>query len=263
VILTAGSGEKIPPREYWCRLNGVRLRAHVWHDDAPGMPMLFLNGIGTSLEVADPFARQFPDRRIIALEMPGCGLTDATDVPLPPTLLSRITVEAAAQLGAHRFDLVGLSLGGALAQQIALQYRDRVNRLVLAATCSGLTMIPHDWSETSLLRAMNPFAAVLDDLLSDMAGPHFKSLVWPDLTSLASQFASFAGWTSFPFLPLISAPTLVMAGTRDRIVPPSNALQLSAFIPQAEHHILPDAGHVFLFTEPERSASRIQRFFDQ
>lgn len=194
--------------------------------------------------------------------MPGCGLTDPTDIPYAPPLLARLTVEAAAQLGASRFDLIGLSLGGALAQQIAVQYRDRVNQLVLAATCSGVTMIPHDWSDTTLMRAMNPFAAVMDDLLTDMAGPHFSPLIWSSLTSLASQFVSFAGWTSLGFLPLIKAPTLIMAGTRDRIVPPSNALQLSAFIPQAEHHVLPDAGHVFLFTEPERSASYIKRFFD-
>jgi len=80
---------------------------------------------------------------------------------------------------------------------------------------------------------------------------------------MAAQFASFVGWSSLAFLPLIRTPALVLAGARDRIIPPANALQLSAFIPNAEHRILPDAGHLFPFTEPERTASHVMRFFDK
>ncbi|WP_084398336.1 alpha/beta fold hydrolase [Henriciella aquimarina] len=248
--------------ETWCTVNGLKLRAIVWHGDRPGLPIVFLNGVGTSLEIVVPFAERFSGRRFIALEMPGAGLTPATDMPLPPPILARIVIDAVAQLGARHFDLIGLSLGGALAQQITLQYRASVARLILAGTCSGVSMVPHDWTEESLVRSMNPFAAVIDDLMSDMSGPHLKPLIWPTLTSVANQFASFAGWSSLPFLPLLTAPTLILAGARDRIVPAANALQLSAFIPRAQHHILPDAGHMFPFTEPERTASHIQRFFE-
>lgn len=227
------------------------------------MPIVFLNGVGTNLEVVEPFATQFPGRRFIAIEVPGAGHTPLTQFPLPAPVLARLVVGAARQLGARRFDLIGLSLGGALAQQIALQYRAQVNSLILAATCSGITMLPHDWSEASLIRSFNPFAAVMGDLLRDMAGPHLHGLMAPTANSIGHQCASFAGWTSLPFLPLLSAPTLVLAGTRDRIVAPANALQLSAFIPGAEHRILPDAGHVFPFSEPERTASHIRRFFEK
>lgn len=249
--------------ETWCEISGLRLRATVWHAERPGLPILFLNGVGTSLEIVAPFAARFSGRRFVAIEMPGAGRTPATEMPLPPPILARIAVEAAASLGARRFDLIGLSLGGALAQQIALQYRDRVARLILAGTCSGISMVPHDWSGESLMRTLNPFAAVVEDLMSDMAGSHLDTLIWPSMTSMASQFASFAGWSSLAFLPLIASPTLVLAGTRDRIVPPANALQLAAFIPGAVHHILPDVGHLFPFTEPERTASHISRFFER
>nr|WP_300377027.1 alpha/beta fold hydrolase [Henriciella sp.] len=221
-----------------------------------------MNGVGTSLEIAAPLAARFPGRRFIAVEMPGSGLTEASHMPLPPPLLARMTVEAARQLGAPRFDLIGLSIGGALAQQVTLQYRDRVARLVLAGTCSGFSMMPHDWSEDSLLATMNPFLAVLNDLMSDMTGPHLNELVAPAPAAMAAQFASFAGWSSLPFLPFVQTPTLVLAGARDRLVAPSNALQLATFMPNAEHRILPDAGHLFPFTEPERTASHIARFFE-
>ena len=170
---------------------------------------------------------------------------------------------AAEQAGRRMAAAEAAQTAGALAQQIALQYRDRVARLILAGTCSGISMVPHDWSGESLMRTLNPFAAVVEDLMSDMAGSHLDTLIWPSMTSMASQFASFAGWSSLAFLPLIASPTLVLAGTRDRIVPPANALQLAAFIPGAVHHILPDAGHLFPFTEPERTASHISRFFER
>ena len=183
------------------------------------------------------------------------------DLPLPPPILARMALDAAESLGARQFDLMGLSLGGLLAQQIALQYRNQTARLVLIGTCSGYTMLPHDWSEESLLRTLNPVWAMLNDILRDMNGPHFRHLVPSTADAMASQLASFAGWSSLPFLSLVSTPTLILAGTRDRIVPPANALQLSACIPGARHQILKDAGHLFAFTEPERAARPIRQFF--
>lgn len=251
------------PPDYWCETGGLRLRAKVWNEDRQGLPIVFLNGVGTSLEIAAPLARQFTGRRFIAIEMPGSGLTANTSVPLPPPLLARFAAEAARQLGAPRFDLVGLSIGGALAQQVAWQYRDRVARLVLAGTCSGITMMPHDWMHDGLIWTMNPFAVLLSDLMSDLLGPHLHQLVHPTPASIASQFASFAGWSSLAFLPMIRTPALVLAGARDRIIPPSNAAQLSAFLPNSDYRVLPDAAHLFPFSEPERTARHIMRFFEK
>ena len=61
---------------------------------------------------------------------------------------------------------------------------------------------------------------------------------------------------------LAEVPALVLAGAQDRIIAPSNALQLAAFIPGAEHHIIADAGHLFPFTAPERTAARIRDFLE-
>ena len=248
--------------DLWCRTSGARLRAKVWQDDAPGLPILFLNGVGCNLELVAGLAAEFPERRFISIELPGSGLTQETALPLAPMMLARMIVEAAQLLRAPRFDLIGLSLGGALAQQIALQYRSRVARLVLAGTCTGATMMPHDWSEDGLFLNANPLAAVISDLIFDLNGPHLRHFMQPSTSAVASQFASFTGWSSLPFLPLIQAPSLVLAGARDRIIPPSNAVQLSAFLARAEHHILPDAAHPFPYAEPERTASHIARFFE-
>lgn len=255
--------DRSPPlREYWASVGGVRLRAHVWNDDMSGTPLVFLNGIGTNLELAHGFMAQFTRRRVVALEMPGCGLTPATDTPLPPALLARMTVQAFSQLGADRFDLAGFSLGGVLAQQIALQYRDRLRSLVLAGTCSGFTMLLHDWSEDALMGSWPPFASIWRDLERDLTGAHMKEARIAAPHDMAAQLATYTGWSSLAFLPFISVPTLVLAGAQDRIIAPANALQLSAFIPGASHHIITDAGHLFPFTAPERTAARIRDFLE-
>lgn len=252
---------KPPLREYWVTIHGVRLRAHVFNDTLDdAVPFLFLNGIGTNIELAHGFAAQFPSRRFIALEMPGCGKTPATDTPLAPALLARIIVQAAEQLDAPRFDLIGFSLGGMLAQQIALQYRTQLRSLVLAGTCSGFTMLFHDWSEETLTRAWPPFAAIWQDLERDLVGVHLREAQITTPQAMLAQMAGFTGWSSLAFLPFISVPTLVLAGSQDRIIAPSNALQLSAFIPGAQHHVISEAGHLFPFTAPERAAARVHDF---
>ncbi len=249
-------------REYWATVSNVRFRAHVWNDTRPGVPLVFLNGIGTNLELAHGFMAQFTGRRVIALEMPGCGLTPATDTPLPPALLARLTVQAFSQLGADRFDLAGFSLGGVLAQQIALQYRSRLRSLILAGTCTGFTMLPHDWSEDALTNAWMPFASIWRDLERDLMGAHMKEARVAAPHDMAAQLAAYTGWSSLAFLPFLNVPALVLAGAQDRIIAPSNALQLAAFIPGAEHHIIADAGHLFPFTAPERTAARIRDFLE-
>ncbi|MEM5516693.1 alpha/beta fold hydrolase [Henriciella sp. AS95] len=248
--------------ELWLDASGTRLRAHIWNAGASKQPLVFLNGIGSSLEMAAPLARQFKDRPFIALEMPGVGQTPATQFPLDPASLARLAVRSIEQAGLKRFTLMGLSLGGALAQQIAIQYRGRVDRLILAGTCTGTTMLPADWTEAGLWRTLNPFAAIMDDLIADFSSAHIRGVAMSNTPAMLAQFAPFAIWSSLYFLPMIEADTLVLAGSRDRIIPPKNAIQLSAFIPRADHRILPDAGHLFPFTEPERTASHIERFLE-
>jgi pimeloyl-ACP methyl ester carboxylesterase len=250
-------------REYWVEAGNLRLRAHVWNDEMEARPLVFLNGAGTNLELAHGFAACFPHRRFIAVEMPGSGTTPVSDTPVPVPLLARLTVQALEQLRAPHFDLIGFSLGGALAQQIAIQYRSQLGSLVLAGTCSGSTMVPHDWSAQSLLQAWFPFAAVWDDLRRDLFGAHLAQAKQASPHALAGQLAAYAGWTSLPLLPFIRARTLVLAGAQDRIIPPGNAQQLAAFIPQADHHVMANAGHFFPFTAPERTAARIRRFLGE
>ena len=76
----------------------------------------------------------------------------------------------------------------------------------------------------------------------------------------ASQLYATAGWTSLPWLHRIAAPTLVLTGGKDPIVPPINARILGARIPTRTVHVIPDAGHLLLMDHAVRSAELITRF---
>lgn len=250
------------PAEYWHHAGDAHLRIHVWNEAAAGRPLVFLNGIGSPLELIPPFAAEFPDTRLIAIEMPGSGRTPETDMVYPPALLARLVVQACAGLGADEFDLMGFSLGGALAQQVALQYRAQVKHLILAATCSGFTMLSHDWSDVPLFSSAFPFLKLWNDLERDLKKLHIATgpatFAPPD--AMSRQLLGFAGWSSLAFLPLIGQKTLVLAGTRDSIIAPSNSLQLSAFIPKARQEWVEDGGHLFPFLKPQITAKKIRPF---
>lgn len=250
------------PIEVWHHAGATRLRIHIWNDDAPGRPLVFLNGIGSPLELIPPFAAQFGDTRLIAIEMPGSGQTPETDIVYSPIFLARLVVQACAALDAERFDLMGFSLGGVLAQQVALQYRKEVANLILAGTCSGFTMLTHDWREVGLFSSAFPFLKLWNELEHDLGKLHqatnAATFALPDVMS--RQLLGFTGWSSLAFLPFLATPTLILAGTRDSIIAPSNALQLSTFIPGSRQEWIDDGGHLFPFLKPDQTAQKIRPF---
>ena len=101
-------------------------------------PLLLCNGIGASLEALQPFVDALdPDRGVVRFDVPGVGGSPLPPLPYPIAALSSWTVALMAQLGHQRFDVLGLSWGGGLAQQLAVQSPRRVRRVVLVATGTG------------------------------------------------------------------------------------------------------------------------------
>ena len=151
----------------------------------------------------------------------------------------------------------------------------RVRRLVLASTACGLGGVP---GTPAGARAARHAAALL--LASLPAGDRpldVRPVADPDgrlmhqqvnarrsrpptMWGYASQLCATAGWTSLPWLHRIAAPTLVLTGGKDPIVPPINARILGARIPDATVHVMPDAGHLLLMDHAVQCAELISRF---
>jgi len=262
------------PRMRTLTVGGRAMRILV-RDGAPGWPPLLLcNGIGASLELLQPFVDEFDQRRpVIRFDMPGVGGSPAPILPYhlitsPPLLAGLLD-----QLGYAQADVLGISWGGALAQQFALSRPGRVRRLVLVATGPGVLMVPA--RPTVLLHMLTPRRHRDAGYAARIAGHLYggsartQPAAARDLLHAATrlgpargyfyQLISAAGWTSLPRLPRLRAPTLILAGDDDPIIPLANARIMHRLIPRSELHVYA-GGHLELAARAEHLAPVVEAF---
>ena len=255
-------------------VGGQRLR--IWsRDGLPGTPPLLLcNGIGVRLDVLTPFVEALdPAIGVVTFDVPGIGGSPLPGRPYRFSGLARLAGRLVRQLGHERFDVLGISWGGGLAQQLALQNPVRCRRVVLVSTGTGALMIP---ARPRVLRAMaTPRRHRDPDYLRAVAGEIYGGRIRtePRLVDalLASrsdpvsrqgylyQLLGGVGWTSLPLLPLLRQPTLVLAGDDDPIIPLANAYLMTRLLPRPRLHVYHD-GHLGLMTSADELAPVVARF---
>src|SRR5499433_910504 len=123
-------------------VGGQMLRVGVRRGQDARQPLLLFNGIGANIELVEPFLDVFDGPEAIIFDVPGVGGSPAPILPYRPSNLARLSARLLDQLGHEQVDVLGVSWGGALAQQFAFQQRGRCRRLVLAATSPGHLMVP-------------------------------------------------------------------------------------------------------------------------
>lgn len=267
------SGQKRLPNISMEDVDGVILRTAHWpapEGSHAGVPMLFFNGIGANLELTQGLGDMFPDREILTFDVPGVGLSPVTQWPYRHWMLARWTRKLLDMYGLETVDVMGVSWGGALAQQFSFQYRSRVRRLILCATSSGMTMIPGRPASLSRMvdtrRYTDPefmrenFATLYGDMADESAGRHIEGLLPPDPKGYIYQLLAFAGWSSLPFIRFLKMPALVMMGDNDSIVPLVNGQILNWALPDSRLHVIEGGGHLFLVTRAEETAVVIRDF---
>src|SRR5689334_20743448 len=124
-------------------VDGQVLRVGIWKGSAGGWPLLIFNGIGANLELVEPFVAALGDVEVVIFDVPGVG---GSHVPPRPYRLSTIAPMSHRLLDVLGYpgsiDMLGISWGGALAQQFAHSFPDRCRRLILASTSPGSIMVP-------------------------------------------------------------------------------------------------------------------------
>lgn len=226
---------------------GLSLRVARWREGTPGTPLLFLNGIGADLAAAAPLLAQIHGREVWTLDMPGVGGSPDALLPYGAPTIAAVVMEIADRLGHKQVDLAGFSWGGALAQQIAIQFPGRVRRMILMATTLVMGAPGIGW------------AAMFDD---DMLASGLKIQTATPL-GIAYQTAAMAGWTSVAFLSgLKNIPTLVLAGKQDGVMPACYGQMLAEQIDGALLEMVPGS-HLFPFTHAAAIAARISAFLDR
>jgi pimeloyl-ACP methyl ester carboxylesterase len=114
---------------------GQRLRVAIRKGAGTRTPLLLMNGIGVNLEVLQPFVDALdPAIEVIRFDVPGTGGSPAPRIPYRFSAHARLVTQMLDQLGYQQVDVLGISWGGALAQQFAYQYPERCRRLILVST---------------------------------------------------------------------------------------------------------------------------------
>lgn len=266
--------------EPWIRyveVDGVRLRTSV---RGTGSPLLVLTGIGASLELSAPLERALNSHGVqtLALDAPGTGGSSRYRWPRRMPGLARTVERTLEALGYDRVDVLGVSFGGVLAQQLAHQAPKRVRRLVLAATAAGvpgLGGVPG--SPRALLALITPRRYRSPDYYRRIAGTLYGGQARrdpdallhgsiarfsqaPSLRGYLAQLYAISFWTGLPWLWRLRQPTLVLAGDDDPIVPVINGRILAWIIPKARLEIIRGGGHLFLLERPTELADLIAAF---
>jgi poly(3-hydroxyalkanoate) depolymerase len=259
---------------HWVRVYGQQIRVSVRPGRGSSPPLLLCNGIGAGFEVLQPFVDALDQSiEVIRFDAPGAGGSPPGPIPYGFPGNALLVARMLDRLGHNEVDVLGLSWGGGLAQQLALQHRKRVRKLVLVATATGMLMVPAH--PRVLARMVTPrrfqdasYAAEVAGILYGGTARDHPELVREalgDRMRLGSalgylhQLLAGAGWTSLPWLPLLTAPTLIIAGTDDPIIPLINARVMHRLIRGSELH-LHDGGHVALVTEAAALAPVVARF---
>lgn len=244
-----------------------------------GTPLVLIMGLGGSIDDWSPsFLDALAARyRVVVVDNAGVGRTSALPSPLTPSAMADQISAFITALGLGRVDVLGWSLGGMVAQALAVRHPAQVARLVLAATQPGTgraAPIP----PAAAAEAVSPDpATVLKALFpADQAAAEQRYvagiLSYPSFYSapravVAAQSGAVEAWLagsdpSGPKTTTISAPTLVADGTSDALDPLANDRLLAATIPGAQLVLYPDAGHAFLFQDAASFVPRVDAFLE-
>jgi poly(3-hydroxyalkanoate) depolymerase len=258
-------------------VKGVALCIAIEQGDGNRPPLLLINGIGANLELFDPFIKALDnvgEQKIgtIRFDVPGIGGSPLPQHPLRFKGLARLISEMLDVVGHQEVDVLGISWGGALAQQFAYQYPSRCRRLILVSTSSGGISVP---GKPAVLGKMisprryldSSYMADIAPLLygdafqqnPDLAQTYAQLIKAPHGRGYLMQLLAGVGWTSIPWLHRLRQPTLILAGKDDVIVPPINARILARLIPHATLRFF-NGGHLFALTEKEQVASLVYAF---
>jgi 3-oxoadipate enol-lactonase len=240
-----------------------------------GPPLLLIQGLGYGARgwgpILDLIAEDFT---VAAFDNRGFGGSDA---PPGPYSVGELAEDARAVLdaaGLERAHVVGASLGGMIAQELALAAPQRIDKLVLACTTpGGLGSYPMPAQTVSLMLeaptmptdvALRKFVenalggGLLEELVERIVA--YRTANPPDPGGWQAQAAAGATHDALDRIGAIAAPTLVVHGTEDVVVDPRNADLLGERIPGARVELLEGSGHLCFWEEPERFAALIRNF---
>ena len=252
-----------------------------YHDLGEGFPVVFLHGSGPGVTAYANWNKVFPllkdEYRVIAPDLVGFGYTERVE---GQTYGMRVwvqqTIELFDALGIEKANLVGNSFGGALALSFAINYPDRVNKLVLMGAMGvsfpityGLDQV---WGYTpspeNMAKLLNIFTYDHSNATPELAESRYQGSIQPGFQE------SFSAMFPEPrqkgvedmaddqqYIRDIQHETLIIHGREDRVIPLSNSYELLKLIPNAQLHVFGKCGHWTQIEHTQEFADQLKLFF--
>ena len=240
-----------------------------------GSPLLLIQGLGYGGgkgwgPALDLLAEDFA---VVSFDNRGFGASGVPQGPYTTAVLAEDAVAVLDAAGLDHANILGMSLGGMAAQELALAEPGRVERLVLVSTTPGLGGHPMPSRTVELMgeaATLPPDVALRRFVENALSGSAPQALVErivayrtanpPDVDGWQSQAAAGATHDALERLGAIEAPTLVVHGTEDAVVDPRNAELLAEGIEGARLELMEGCGHLPNWEQPERFAAVVREF---
>jgi pimeloyl-ACP methyl ester carboxylesterase len=257
-------------------------------DEGPrgGFPIILMHGSNASLHTWEPWVARLKSRyRVISFDFPGHGLSG----PVPSRDYStaayvEITDKVAAHLGLTHFALAGNSMGGGIAWNYAGAHPDKVAALILVDAAGMpnrgktsppigfrlaripvlrdlmISVIPRSLIETTLRQSISVQAIATPAMIDR----YWELMRYPDnRRATLDRFAGYPSAIDTSALKTITAPTLILWGRDDTLIPVASAAWFSQQLPNARVTILDNIGHAPMEEAPDRSLAPVLALLDQ
>jgi pimeloyl-ACP methyl ester carboxylesterase len=243
-----------------------------------GEPLVLVHGLAYDRagwgRFPDLLAEKF---RVVLIDNRGVGESDAPEGPYAVAQMAADVVAVLDDADIERTNLFGVSLGGYIAQEVALHHPERVAKLVLCSTAPGgpkahpmpeagvaaFDKYPTMEREAGLrlmvenslgARGVRDLPALTEEIFA------YRLDRAPSLEAWTAQAHAGATYDSYDRVGAITAPTLILQGGADNVVEPLNAEILGALIPNARVEIVPERGHLMVWEDSERVAELVTEF---
>jgi pimeloyl-ACP methyl ester carboxylesterase len=248
-----------------------------WESYGQGEPVLMIMGLSFPMEMWGSVLPAISEKyRAIVFDNRGVG---RSDVPRGPYRISGMARDALAVMdaaGVQSAHVMGASMGGMIAQELALRHPMRVKSLLLGCTsCGGFRARPPNLRRVPVFRKWRSMtneerARAVIPMLYAKGTPkdvieedlRLRLIRYPTMRGVIYQAMGIPFWSSYRRLKRIQVPTLVVHGDQDHVLPLINGKRVAKRIPGAKLVVIPNAGHMMMSDQPELTRKTILEFLE-
>ena len=263
----------VPMTQRIINISGGPVRVRIGGE---GAPLLLINGLGANVATWTPLVEQLGGFKVISFDAPGTGNSYTPLFPYTISTIADVANGVLDALGHQRADVLGYSLGGAVAQELARRHPERVRRLVIVSSSCGAGAVPgalrallavstpiRHFSKTGYRFAMNMVSlapAEKESGIIEQQLAKWQRDATPSVRGYMLQMTAYSTFHSLPWLHRVRQPALILAGAQDRIVPAVNSAILAAYLADARLQVFDKWGHYLLHDASSGAAATVADF---